>query len=83
MHFSIFIAEKFLGVLQRQDETCILVEKWTSASTYPRVPIRIEIMADKELSNGSLYTLHHIYDFYNFKAEEPDSRTMFQVLIVL
>ena len=35
-------------------------------------------MADKQLTNGSVY-LHHIYDYFNFRAEAVDDPTIFQV----
>ena len=87
MVFVAFFAYDIGGVFSKHVLTnmnneiyeCIFVENWTSASTYPRVPVRVEIMGDKQLSNGSLYTIHHVYDFFNLKAEEPDSRAVFQV----
>ena len=56
------------------------LESWNTAGSFPRVPVRTEVLADKQLPNGSMYSLHHIYDYYNFQPYLDDDLSIFEVL---
>ena len=59
---------------------CYNSDRWNTASNYSRVPIRTEVMADKLQPDGTIYTVHHVYDYFNFLPVVNADPTVFQVL---
>ena len=47
------------------------------------MPVRTEVMIDKLLDNGTVYSLHHIYDYFNFNYYVDNDETVFEVRILL
>ena len=47
------------------------------------MPVRTEVMADKLLDNGTVYSLHHIYDYFNFNYYVDNDETVFEVRILM
>ena len=60
----------------------LLVGDWDTASSFRTVPVRTEVKADKLYSNGTVYNLHHIYDFYNYNYFVDNDATIFEVSIL-
>ena len=60
----------------------LLVGDWDTASSFRTIPVRTEVRADKLYPNGTVYNLHHIYDFYNYNYYVDNDATVFEVSIL-
>ena len=60
----------------------LLVGDWDTASSFRTVPVRTEVRADELYPNGTVYNLHHIYDFYNYNYYVDNDATIFEVSIL-
>ena len=53
---------------------------WSTSSTVSSAPLKAEVRGTKSFANGTVYNMHHIYDYFNYRpGSDGIDDTVFQV----